>query len=398
MSVTNKPAFLLMQNVIQNYAWGSKTSIHELFGIPNPENQTQAEIWMGAHSNGCSTVEWQATNLKLSDLIAKDKTAFLSAKTVEEFGELPYLFKVLAANQALSVQVHPSKQEAEVGYEKENKAGIPLNSPVRNYRDPNHKPELVYALTSYQAMNGFRNFADILHLFQSIKSETLLPLIQKFSANQTTAGLEQFFTTLLSLSGQEKELAVHDLLSFAHQKTSDISELILELAQTYPGDIGLFTPLLLNVITLNPGEAMYLDARTPHAYLKGTGLEVMANSDNVLRAGLTPKHIDVIELASCTAFKEKPFDTLKLEPTVHEFGEQKYAIPVNDFKFSLYPSPNQAVVKPQSAEIIMAIDEEVVLSHQSETFVLQKGQSVFIPAYVGQYLIQSQARVARVYN
>ena len=398
MSVTNKPAFLLMQNVIQNYAWGSKTSIHELFGIPNPENQTQAEIWMGAHPNGCSTVEWQATNLKLSDLIAKDKTSFLSAKTVEEFGELPYLFKVLAANQALSVQVHPSKQEAEVGYEKENKAGIPLNSPVRNYRDPNHKPELVYALTSYQAMNGFRNFADILHLFQSIKSETLLPLIQKFSTNQTAAGLEQFFTTLLSLSGQEKELALHDLLSFAHQKTSDISELILELAQTYPGDIGLFTPLLLNVITLNPGEAMYLDARTPHAYLKGTGLEVMANSDNVLRAGLTPKHIDVIELASCTAFKEKPFDTLKLEPTVHEFGEQKYAIPVNDFKFSLYPSPNQAMVKPQSAEIIMAIDEEVVLSHQSETFVLQKGQSVFIPAYVEQYTIQSEARVARVYN
>ena len=398
MSVTNKPAFLLMQNVIQNYAWGSKTSIHELFGIPNPENQTQAEIWMGAHPNGCSTVEWQATNLKLSDLIAKDKTSFLSAKTVEEFGELPYLFKVLAANQALSVQVHPSKQEAEVGYEKENKAGIPLNSPVRNYRDPNHKPELVYALTSYQAMNGFRNFTDILHLFQSIKSETLLPLIQKFSTNQTAAGLEQFFTTLLSLSGQEKELALHDLLSFAHQKTSDISELILELAQTYPGDIGLFTPLLLNVITLNPGEAMYLDARTPHAYLKGTGLEVMANSDNVLRAGLTPKHIDVIELASCTAFKEKPFDTLKLEPTVHEFGEQKYAIPVNDFKFSLYPSPNQAMVKPQSAEIIMAIDEEVVLSHQSETFVLQKGQSVFIPAYVEQYTIQSEARVARVYN
>lgn len=398
MSVNNKPAFLLMQNVIQTYAWGSRTSINELFDIPNPENAPQAEIWMGAHPNGCSSVEWESNQIKLSDLIAKDTASFLSAETVKEFGELPYLFKVLAANQALSVQVHPSKREAEVGYEKENQAGIPLTSPVRNYKDPNHKPELVYALTSYQAMNGFRSFSDILHRFQSIKSETLLPLIQKFSANQTASGLENFFTTLLSLNGAEKELALHDLLNFAHQKTSDISELILELSQTYPGDIGLFTPLLLNVITLNPGEAMYLDARTPHAYLKGTGLEVMANSDNVLRAGLTPKHIDVIELASCTAFKEKPFDTLTLEPTVHEFGEQKYAIPVNDFKFSLYPSPQQAVVKPQSAEIIMAIDEEVVLSHLSETFVLQKGQSVFIPAYVDEYSIQSQARVARVYH
>ncbi|SJL83412.1 mannose-6-phosphate isomerase, class I [Vibrio palustris] len=398
MLLNKKTAFFRMQNVIKNYSWGSKTSIYELFGIPNSENKPQAEIWMGTHPNGCSTVECQATKLKLSDLIAKDKTSFLSAKTVEEFGELPYLFKVLAANQALSVQVHPSKQEAEVGYEKENNAGIPINSPVRNYKDSNHKPELVYALTRYQAMNGFRNFTEILNLFKSIKSETLLPLIQRFSIDQTASGLEKFFVTLLSLSGQQKKLALNDLLSFAQRKTTDISELILELSQTYPGDIGLFTPLLLNIITLNPGEAMYLEARTPHAYIKGTGLEVMANSDNVLRAGLTTKHIDVIELASCTDFKEKTFETLKLEPTVHEFGEQKYAPPISDFKFSLYPSPSQAVVKPQSAEIIMAIDTDVTLTHRNENFVLSKGQSVFIPAYVDEYSIQSQARIARVYN
>ena len=398
MSVSEFPSFLPMQNVIQHYAWGSKTAIANLFDIPNPNHLPQAEIWMGAHQNGCSTVKWHGETIKLSTLIEQSRQEILSEKTAQKYQELPFLFKVLAAEKALSVQVHPDKKEAEIGYEKENLAKIPLDSPIRNYKDPNHKPELVYALSQYQAMNGFRSHIEIIELFQELASKTLVPLVEKFTKNQTEDGLKHFFISLLSLQGLEKKSAISELVSFSQSSDSSPFTLITDLKQHYPDDIGLFTPLFLNVITLEPGEAMYLDARTPHAYLKGTGLEVMANSDNVLRAGLTPKHIDVIELASCTAFKEKPFDTLKLEPTVHEFGEQKYAIPVNDFKFSLYPSPQQAVVKPQSAEIIMAIDEEVVLSHLSETFVLQKGQSVFIPAYVEQYTIQSQARVARVYN
>ncbi|WP_068711549.1 mannose-6-phosphate isomerase, class I [Vibrio tritonius] len=398
MSVSDFPSFLPMQNVIQHYAWGSKTAIANLFDIPNPNHLPQAEIWMGAHQNGCSTVKWHGETIKLSTLIEQSRQEILSEKTAQKYQELPFLFKVLAADKALSVQVHPDKKEAEIGYEKENLAKIPLDSPIRNYKDPNHKPELVYALSQYQAMNGFRSHIEIIELFQELASKTLVPLVEKFTKNQTEDGLKHFFISLLSLQGLEKKSAISELVSFSQSSDSSPFTLITDLKQHYPDDIGLFTPLFLNVITLEPGEAMYLDARTPHAYLKGTGLEVMANSDNVLRAGLTPKHIDVIELASCTAFKEKPFDTLKLEPTVHEFGEQKYAIPVNDFKFSLYPSPLQAVVKPQSAEIIMAIDEEVVLSHRSETFVLQKGQSVFIPAYVEQYTIQSQARVARVYN
>ena len=398
MSVSEFPSFLPMQNVIQHYAWGSKTAIANLFDIPNPNHLPQAEIWMGAHQNGCSTVKWHGETIKLSTLIEQSRQEILSEKTAQKYQELPFLFKVLAAEKALSVQVHPDKKEAEIGYEKENLAKIPLDSPIRNYKDPNHKPELVYALSQYQAMNGFRSHIEIIELFQELASKTLVPLVEKFTKNQTEDGLKHFFISLLSLQGLEKKSAISELVSFSQSSDSSPFTLITDLKQHYPDDIGLFTPLFLNVITLEPGEAMYLDARTPHAYLKGTGLEVMANSDNVLRAGLTPKHIDVIELAGCTAFKEKPFDTLKLEPTVHEFGEQKYAIPVNDFKFSLYPSPQQAVVKPQSAEIIMAIDEEVVLSHLSETFVLQKGQSVFIPAYVDQYAIQSQARVARVYN
>lgn len=391
--------FYRMDNVIQNYAWGSRDSLNQLFGIDNPNSQPQAEIWMGAHPNGCSQVETAGQSIKLSDLIAEDKAAFLSAPTAETFGELPYLFKVLAAAQALSIQVHPSKSEAEAGFAKENKAGIPLSAAHRNYRDPNHKPELVYALTPYQAMNGFRSLAEIVSAFSSLALPVLSDLVSQFKAQQSEQGLEFFFTHLLSLSGAEKAQAVDGLLSYAEtHKENAIFALILELSWQYPGDIGLFAPLMLNVLTLQPGEAMYLDARTPHAYLKGTGLEIMANSDNVLRAGLTPKHMDIDELAKCTRFAEKPAETLLLKP-VQEGEALLFPVPVPDFCFAIYPSPDQASVAVSSAEIILPIDAEATLvSDDGQAITVQKGQSVFIPAYVKQYRVTSSGRVARAYN
>ncbi|TOR00617.1 mannose-6-phosphate isomerase, partial [Vibrio parahaemolyticus] len=157
-------------------------------------------------------------------------------------------------------------------------------------------------------------------------------------------------------------------------------------------------PLMLNVLTLSPGEAMFLDARTPHAYLKGTGLEIMANSDNVLRAGLTPKHIDVVELARCTLFEEKSSDSLLLTPEV--FGNRlSYSVPVSDFKFDCLMKSNDERVVMQSAEILLAIDSSLTLHHASgETLTLSRGESVFIPAYVKEYSINSKGRVARAYN
>lgn len=148
------PTFFLMNNVIQNYAWGSTTSVNQLFGIENPTGEPQAEVWMGAHPNGCSMVTVNGEETKLSSLIAQDMNAFLSEEVANRFGELPYLFKVLAAEKALSIQVHPNKQQAELGFALEEKQGIPLTAANRNYKDPNHKPELVYALTEYQAMNA----------------------------------------------------------------------------------------------------------------------------------------------------------------------------------------------------------------------------------------------------
>ena len=399
--------FFKLKNRIQNYAWGSKTAIQDLFGIENPNQEPQAEIWMGAHPNGCSKIQFEGKDVLLSEFINNDRTQVLSSDTDSKFGELPYLFKVLAAGNALSVQVHPSKQEAEEGFAKEEELGIERCAPNRNYRDANHKPELVYALTPYQAMNGFRAYNDIVLLFSQVVESVDLPvieeLLQTFKCDMTPKGLETFFTGILSLEGNDKEVSTRGLVEYAKKHLrpeieNDLSSLIIELDKSYPGDIGLFSPLILNVLTLAPGEAMYLDARTPHAYLKGTGLEIMANSDNVLRAGLTPKYIDVQELACCTLFEEKPVNTLLLPPQI-EGNKYRYPIPVQDFNFDCFSMADNELVSVQSAEILFAIEGDMTISHGSgEVITLSKGESVFIPAYVGEYRLTSKGRVARAYN
>lgn len=245
------PMFFLMNNVIQNYAWGSTTSVNQLFGIENPTGEPQAEVWMGAHPNGCSLVMVNGEETKLSSLIAQDMNAFLSEEVANRFGELPYLFKVLAAEKALSIQVHPNKQQAELGFALEEKQGIPLTAANRNYKDPNHKPELVYALTEYQAMNGFRPTSEIISFFSELAIPELQGLVDDLIANQTPTGLATFFSGLLSLEGEQKEMALTVLLAQARITDLPLFNLILELEKQYPGDIGLFAPLMLNVITYN---------------------------------------------------------------------------------------------------------------------------------------------------
>ncbi|HDY7986294.1 TPA: mannose-6-phosphate isomerase, class I [Vibrio vulnificus] len=399
--------FFKLDNPVKNYEWGSKTAIQSLFGIDNPNGEPQAEIWMGAHPNGCSTVSIDGESVLLSKLIQSNQEGILSKAVAEQFGELPYLFKVLAAGQALSIQVHPSKEEAEVGFAREEAQGIDRSAAQRNYRDPNHKPELVYALTPYQAMNGFRAFDDILarftHMVGAVHMPTVQALLEVFKDNKTSYGLEAFFTGLLSLQGDDKLQSLAALLEYVklHQKQDledDLCSLVLELAQSYPSDIGLFAPFMLNVLTLKPGQAMYLDARTPHAYLKGAGLEIMANSDNVLRAGLTPKHIDVDELAKCTLFEEKPVESLLCQPET-DGDYHHYPVSVPDFNFDCFMQADDTVVQLCSAEILFAIDCDATLSHKSgEKITITKGESVFIPAYAQEYTLSSKGRVARAYN
>ena len=397
MSSSDLPSFLLMQNPIQGYDWGSHDSLTTLFGIANPEGKPQAELWMGAHPNGCSDVVVAGQTQKLSTLIERAPAAVLGEATLARFGSLPFLFKVLCAEKALSIQVHPSKAQAEAGFAKEEAAGIEAKAANRNYKDPNHKPELVFALTPYQAMNGFRAIPAILALFERVNLPAIAELTTALAASQNEAGLQHFFHQLLVLEGARKEEALAGLLAYAgeHQDEETFA-LITSLAAQYPGDVGLFSPLLLNVVTLQPGQAMFLDACTPHAYVRGTGLEIMANSDNVLRAGLTPKYIDVAELLDCTRCQAKPDDQILLAPHV-EGSVQHFEVPVPDFTFSVYPAGEHQLTTA-SAEILFAIDATAILKRGDETLRLEKGQSAFIPAATGSYQLLAEGRVARAGN
>lgn len=397
MSSSDLPSFLLMQNPIQGYDWGSHDSLTTLFGIANPQGKPQAELWMGAHPNGCSDVVLAGQPQKLSTLIERAPAAVLGEATLARFGSLPFLFKVLCAEKALSIQVHPSKAQAEAGFAKEEAAGIDIKASNRNYKDPNHKPELVFALTPYQAMNGFRAIPAILALFERVNLAAIADLTAALATSQNEAGLQHFFHQLLVLEGARKDEALEGLLTYAaaHQDEETFA-LITSLAAQYPGDVGLFSPLLLNVVTLEPGQAMFLDACTPHAYVRGTGLEIMANSDNVLRAGLTPKYIDVAELLDCTRCLPKPDDQILLAPRC-DGAVQHFDVPVPDFTFSVYPAGEHQLTTA-SAEILFAIDDTVTLKQGEQSLRLEKGQSAFIPAATGSYQLLAEGRVARAGN
>ncbi|EGU31063.1 phosphomannose isomerase [Vibrio ichthyoenteri ATCC 700023] len=394
-------AVFKLDNVIQNYIWGSQTAINELFGIGNPDNQPQAEIWMGAHPNGCSKVA--ESGMLLSDFIAQDPVGVLGDYTVERFGDLPYLFKVLAADKPLSVQVHPSRSKAIEGYQKENSQGIELAAGNRNYKDANHKPELVYALTFYKAMNGFRPIADIVSLFNQAGVETLRSEIDALADRPSAKGLQAFFSVVMNLAGERKSAALAELHQAINRtaKTSMAREalaLIAEFSQEYADDIGLFSPLMLNVVELEPGEAMFLHAETPHAYVKGIGLEIMANSDNVLRAGLTPKHMDVAELIDNTQFVSIDPQYIKLTPYQME-NKIGYPIPVDDFGFEVLKA--ESVEQSQyvrGAEILFCVEGMVTIRGREELVTLKAGESVFVCSNAKVYHYQGAGTLARAFN
>ncbi|KFC10931.1 mannose-6-phosphate isomerase [Trabulsiella guamensis ATCC 49490] len=384
-------------NSVQNYAWGSKTALTELYGIANPDNLPMAELWMGAHPKSSSQVEGADGKLhSLREIIDGDKTGWLGENVAARFGELPFLFKVLCAAQPLSIQVHPNKKASELGFAKENAAGIPLDAAERNYKDPNHKPELVFALTPFLAMNAFREFSEIVSLLQPVSGAH--PAIAHFLQSPNADGLRQLFASLLDMQGDEKARALAVLKAAVNSQQGEPWQTIRLIAEFYPDDSGLFSPLLLNVVKLNPGEAMFLFAETPHAYLQGVALEVMANSDNVLRAGLTPKYIDIPELVANVKFVAKPAAELLTQPQKNG-PELDFPIPVDDFAFSLHDLSAQEISLSQSsAAILFCVEGEAVLSKGTQRLVLKPGESAIISAAESPVAISGTGRLARVFN
>ncbi|NHB97514.1 mannose-6-phosphate isomerase [Photorhabdus stackebrandtii] len=389
---------LKMINQIQHYSWGSKTALTHIYGVENPDDLPMAELWMGAHPKNSSIVVDPETGkpVALNELIASDPEKYLGKKVSDRFHRLPFLFKVLCAAQPLSIQVHPDKISAEEGFTKENSAGIPLDSPERNYKDDNHKPELVYALTSFRAMNGFRPLNEIAQLLEVVTAAH--PKIQFFTQKPDEQNLAFLFSQLLHMRGRQKQLALAVLKSALNSRIGEPWDTIKKMTEFYPDDNGLFTPLLLNVIKLEPHQAMFLCARTPHAYLEGVALEVMANSDNVLRAGLTNKHMDIPELMANLDFVSKPINTLLTLPKQQK-TVQNFPVPIDDFAFSIYSLSEQPIIlENDSASIVFCIEGQTVIQSGKQQLNIFPGESVFISAAEKTVIIHGDGFTARVFN
>jgi mannose-6-phosphate isomerase len=387
----------LLKNTIQEYAWGSYTAIPELLGDDSPANTPQAELWMGAHPKAPSMVEYNGRWLSLLELINKNSWDILGEKVAQRFNSrLPYLFKVLAAAKPLSIQAHPSLDQAKEGFERENRLGIPLDASIRNYKDDNHKPECICALTFFWALNGFRRIPDMISLLDKICPPGLKNDFDLFRQQPDPSGLKDFFKAMMTKDPTAKKQIIDDAVKIADQlKNKNIAyQWMIELYKAYPSDIGVLSPIILNLICLQPGQAMFLPAGTLHAYLGGVGIELMANSDNVLRGGLTPKHVDVKELLNVLNFKECDINILKMEkvnPCEHRYESHadEFALSVvtvrTDMKY--YSSDKRFV------EILLCTDGDAVVTDLAEnkTVEIKKGMSILIPAGLEKYSIKGNA-------
>ncbi|RSS32980.1 mannose-6-phosphate isomerase, class I [Streptomyces sp. WAC08241] len=359
-------------NTVRPYAWGSTTAIPELLGTA-PTGEPQAEMWMGAHPGAPSRTE----RGPLNELIAADPVRELGERTVERFGpHLPFLFKVLAAGAPLSLQVHPDLDQARSGFAAEEAAGIPIDAPHRTYKDANHKPELICALTPFEGFCGFRAPADAADLIAALGVDSLKPYVDLLHAHPEEAALREVLTALLTADPEEtahtvaEATAAADRLGGAHAPYA-------RLAHHYPSDPGVVAAMLLHHVRLQPGEALYLGAGVPHAYLDGLGVEIMANSDNVLRCGLTPKHVDVPELLRIVRFD--PADPAVLRPEASPSGEEVYETPTDEFRLSRFVRAEGAAPTDLTAptpQILLAVAGRPTAGE----LALAPGESVFVPA------------------
>jgi mannose-6-phosphate isomerase len=389
-----------LKNTIQEYPWGSPTAIPALLGITNPEGKPKAEMWMGTHPKSPSTAIDDQGEVSLPDLIQSDPQGFLGDAVAQKFnGMLPFLFKLLAADKALSIQAHPNLSQAKAGFERENKQEIPLDAPHRNYRDPNHKPEIICALTPFWAMCGFRPVAQIVTNLGFLETTALGKQYGEFSKRPGAKSLRKLFLSLLNLERSDADAVVTASFDMpaVDDQTATLVRWIKILHKQQPGDIGAICPLLLNTYRLKPGEAIYLEAGELHAYLEGFGVELMANSDNVLRGGLTTKHVDHEELLRTLTFKTETVPILSGTDVSPELTV--FETPAEEFRLGRITVSEKKAYKAQgdrNAEILIVIEDSCSLrSGTGDGLELAKGESVFVPASAPPYEIAGPATLFR---
>ncbi|MFJ9181337.1 mannose-6-phosphate isomerase, class I [Streptomyces sp. NPDC102360] len=361
-----------LTNTIRPYAWGSTTAIPQLTGV-SPTGEPQAEMWMGAHPGAPSRTE----RGPLNEIIDAHPETELGDQAVAKFGpRLPFLLKLLAAGAPLSLQVHPNLQQAKEGYEDEERRGVPIDAPHRNYKDANHKPELICALTPFDGLCGFRAPEEAAKLLEGLGVDSLKPYADLLRAHPEEAALREVLTAVLSADPADMERTVTEATAAA-QRIGGSYEPYAGIAHHYPGDPGVIAAMLLNYVQLQPGEALFLGAGVPHAYLDGLGVEIMANSDNVLRCGLTPKHVDVPELLRIVRFEAT--DPGVLRPEASPDGEEVYDTPIDEFRLSRFVLPEGGADHDLTAatpQILLCTAGTV----RAGELALAPGESAFVPA------------------
>jgi len=381
-----------LQGKVQHYAWGGSSYLPQLLGIPNPEGRPFAEFWMGAHDNAPSELE----GIALNEYVRKDPGETLGAYTADRFGRLPYLLKILDVKDMLSIQVHPTKRNAELEFAAENKKGVALSAPQRNYKDDNHKPELMLALSEFWLLHGFKPYEDLVRTLSATPELAfLVPLFEK-------KGYQGLYQAVMEMPQAEVNRVLEPLLKriLPPYKEGELRRneehfWAARAALTYdqPGviDRGIFSIYFFNLLNLHPGEAIFQDAGLPHAYLDGQNVEIMANSDNVLRGGLTPKHVDVPEL-----LKHIRFEPTHARILMEDYGPGRIAVyhtPAPDFELSKISllKGELLTIRAHSAEIFIVMDGKVGVVEPGAAPFSRKVGEVFIAFHQAKFELNAQA-------
>ena len=369
-----------LTSTVRHYPWGSRTVIPELLGQPSPADRQHAELWVGAHPGEPSVLD---DGRPLDKAIAAEPEALLGTAVAERFGaRLPFLLKVLAADTPLSLQAHPTTEQAEAGYAAEEAAGIPHEDPTRTFKDPFHKPELILALTTFEALCGFRPLEGSLHCLAKLQVPELKPTIAALARGGLRADVPQ----LLALDPERRvELVSAVAESASRFVAAHDPEFIntytwaARLAATYPGDPGVVLSLMCNHLKLAPGEAVFLPAGNLHAYLSGAGVEVMASSDNVLRGGLTGKHVDLAALMEVLDVTDGRIPVLQPVPGP---GGLRYPVPVEEFDLTRADVREvaPATLTTPGPQVVLCAEGSAVLASADGELTLHKGSSAFVPA------------------
>ncbi|WP_395657317.1 mannose-6-phosphate isomerase, class I [Nocardioides sp.] len=396
----------------RNYAWGSRTLLPRFLGRDS-DGDPHAELWVGAHPGDPARL---ADGTTLLDLLTEHPGRELGSAVADRFGgRLPFLMKALAAAEPLSLQVHPTHQRAEQGFARENGAGIAIGSPRRSYQDASHKPELIYAVTRFEGMAGFRDVDRSIAILELLGLPWADEIARDLAHGTPAEALHRVVSGLLSLRDPELSDALVDLAKAARtaeershrqrppttrhhrERTSVEREAVrvfaqaAALAERYPGDPGVLVTLLLNHVVLSPGEAMFLDAGVVHAYTSGFGVEIMASSDNVVRAGLTPKHVDVDELLEIADFTPMPPPLCPGRPVPD--GLVSFSPPVEEFTLHVGVAPATAL-PATGPRIVLVLDGEVHLATAAERLHLTRGDAVFVGHDEGALEVTGTGRVA----